>query len=183
MSVFGDKSVLAIESEISRILSGKKYAHLRLWAAGKSIGDYEEEVVLLSCISHLTEFLKFTGNRYESDLNNKSKEEVFQLIFESVVVTLPSGLKNLSEIISFYNSKEKIESPYENIISRFHVDSFGMSALDGFNIILVETGSGSQRFIWRANSDMKLHEVFLQDNEFESVANQFLLWAESQISC
>ncbi|RUR81868.1 Imm42 family immunity protein [Chlorogloeopsis fritschii PCC 9212] len=183
MSIFGDKSSFAIECQVSRVIDGQTFAHLRLWVGGKPIGDYEDEIVLSSCISYLLDFLKFTGDRYEPNLDEKSKEEVFQLIFDSVVYTIPTGITTLSEIVSIYNSSnDKAQLLYENIERRFHLDSFGMSSFsDKFNLILVETKSGKQRLIWRALSDMKIHEALLEPKSFEAIANQFLVWAESQI--
>jgi predicted house-cleaning noncanonical NTP pyrophosphatase (MazG superfamily) len=184
MSIFGDKSSFAIECQISRVLNGQTYAHLRLWVGGKPIGDYEDEIILSSCISYLSDFLKFTGNRYEPDLDEKSKEEVFQLIFDSVVDTIPTGITTLSEMVSIYNSSNDNAQPlYDNIERRFHLDSFGMSSFsDKFNLILVETKSGKQRLIWRTLSDMEIHEALLKPKSFEAIANQFLVWAESQIN-
>jgi len=184
MSIFGAKSIFAIECQVSRILDERVYTHFQVWIGGKPVGDYEDEIVLWSCISYLSDFLKFTGNRYEPDLDKKSKEEVFHLIFDSVVSTLPAGIKIWSEIVSIYNSSnDNTQPPYEGIERRFHLDSFGMSSfLDKFNLILVETKSGKQRLIWRAISDMKVHEQILEPRSFEAIANQFLLWAESKIS-
>ncbi|NJL77642.1 MAG: hypothetical protein HC836_35470 [Richelia sp. RM2_1_2] len=183
MSIFGDISIFAIECQVSRLLEERVYANFQIWVGGKSIGDYEDEIMLYSCMSYLSDFLKFTGNRYEPDLDEKSKEEVFQIIFDSVVYTLPVG-KNWNEIFTNYNpSNEDAQPPYEDIQRRFHLDSFGMSSFsDKFNLILVETKTGKQRLIWRAISDMKVHEQILEPGSFEAVANQFLLWAESQIS-
>ena len=184
MSIFGTKSIFAIECQVSRVLDGQVYAHLRLWVGGKPLGDYEDEIVLYSCISYLSDFLKFTGNRYEPDLDEKSKEEVFNIIFDSVVYTVPDGITTWSEIVSIYNpSNDDTQPPYEDIENRFHLDSFGMSSFsDKFNVILVETKSGKQRLIWRAISDMKVHEQILGSRIFESVANQFISWAEAQIN-
>jgi len=105
------------------------------------------------------------------------------LIFDSVVRTLPAG-KTWNEIIATCNSSsDNTQPPYEDILRRFHLDSFGMSSFsDKFNLILVETKSGNQRLIWRAISDMELHEQILEPGSFEAIANQFSLWAESQIS-
>lgn len=182
MSIFGDKYSFAIESQVSRVLDERVYIHFQVWVGGKPIGDYEDEIMLYSCISYLSDFLKFTGNRYEPDLDKKSKKEVFQIIFDSVVYTLPAG-KTWNEIFANYNpSNEDTQPPYEDIQRRFHLDSFGMSSFsDKFNLILVETKSGKQRLIWRAISDMELHEQILEPRSFEAIANQFLLWAESQI--
>lgn len=183
MSIFGNKYNFAIECQVSRVLDGQPYAYLRLWAVGKSIGDYEDEIVLSICMRYLLDFLQFTGNRYEPDLDKKSKEEVFQLIFDSVVYTIPTGITTLSELIASYTPPNNNAQPlYENIERRFHLDSFGMSSfLDKFNLILVETQSGKQRLIWRVISEMKVYEALLEPKTFEATANQFLLWAESHI--
>lgn len=61
-------------------------------------------------------------------------------------------------------------------------ESEGFTFSDKFNLILVETKTGKQRLIWRAISDMELHEQILEPGSLEAIANQFLLWAESTIS-
>ncbi|MCC5670195.1 hypothetical protein LC653_42000 [Nostoc sp. CHAB 5784] len=90
----------------------------------------------------------------------------------------------MSEMLAIYGSlSDNTQPTYENIERRFHLDSFGMSSFsDKFNVILVETKSGKQRLIWRVLSEMKVYEVFLEPKSFEAVANQFLIWAESQIN-
>lgn len=183
MSIFGDKYSFAIECQVSRVLDGQTFAHFQLWAGGESIGDYEDEIVLSTCIRYLLDFLQFTGNRYEPDLDEKSKQEVFKSIFDSVVYTIPVGITTFNEIGAIYTLSDKAQLLYENVERRFHLDSLGMSSFsDKFNVIIVETKSGKQRLIWRGLSDMKVHEVFLEQKSFEAIANQFLLWAESQIS-
>lgn len=181
MSIFGDKYSFAIECQVSRVLDEQTFAHFQLWAGGQSISDYEDEIILSVCRNYLLDFLQFAGNRYEPELDEKSKEEVFNLIFNSVVYTIPTGITTLNEMMAIYNTpSDNAQTLYENVERRFHLDSFGMSSFsDKFNVILVETESGKQRLIWRVLSDIKIHEVFLEPNSFEAIAHQFLLWAES----
>lgn len=180
MSILGDQSTFAIQCEVSDLMYDPPQAHLRVWIGDKPVGDYEDVIILSASVSYLLDFLKFTGDRYEPDLDEKSKKEVFQLIFDSVIYTVPAG-KTLSEIVANHNpSDHDIQPPYENIEKRFHLESFGMSSfLDKYNLILVETRNKKQRLIWRALSDMELHEILLEPMTFETVANQFLAWSEA----
>ncbi len=180
MSIFGNKSNFAIECQVSRILDNKLYLNFQLWIDEESIGDYEDEIPLSGCIGYLIDFLKFSDDRYEPDLEDKSKDEVFDKIFNSVIYTFPKGA-TLEQMINFGFHLDNSNLPqYENIELRFHLDPLGMSSFaDKFNIILVETKDKRQRIIWRNLSDLKLHETILKPKTFETIAIQFLEWLKT----
>jgi hypothetical protein len=175
MSIFGDKSLFAIEYEESCIISSSIYINFQFWIGGERIGDYEDEISLSSCLSYLSDFLKFSAQRYEFDLDQMDKEEIFKTIYDSIVLTIPDHV-SIDEILSGeYIIEIPITPRFENIQERFHLDSIGMSAFqDKFSIILVETELKFGRIIWRKIADMKIREVILPPNYFESVANQFI---------
>jgi hypothetical protein len=147
-----------------------------MWAKENSIGDYEDEIFLTSCVAYLEDFLSFSGQRYEPDLDQKSKEEIFELVYDSVIFTLPARF-TIGELLNHnFSSDRGSITPYENVQERFHLDSIGMSSFqDKFNIILVENILGEEKLIWRTISDMQIREVTLPAKCFEDVANQFLL--------
>jgi hypothetical protein len=180
MTLFGNKTIFAIECELSRAFTNPIYIHFRFWAGGENIGNYEDEIFLSTCISYLKEFMEFAGQRFEPELEGQSKEDIFRLIFDSVVFTVPPGM-NISEFICGGASFEENPMPrYKNIEKRFHLDAVGVSSFDKFNIILVETLSGEERLIWRTLSDMELHEIVIPLKGFETVAKQFTSWVDEQ---
>ena len=181
MVCFGDKSNFAIECQVSRNLDNQPYINFRLWIDEKPIGDYEDEIPLFGCTSYLINFLKFSETRYEADLENKSKEEVFDQIFNSVIFTFPEGL-TMDDLIRKNSELYKLTpAPYEKMEERFHLDPLGLSSFaDKFNVILVEKKDRRQRLIWRNLFNLELHEKVLEPQSFESVAAQFLEWSKTK---
>jgi Immunity protein 42 len=183
MSIFGDKSLFAIEYEHSCGHNSHTYIHFRFWAGGQEIGDYEDIIYLSDCLCYLSDFLKLSNQRYEPELEQKSREDIFRIIYDSCMVTLPDQIR-LEDILSNnLVTQESNPQKFNNIQERFHLDSIGMSSFqDRFNIILIEDRSGNQRLIWRTLSDMKIYEVNLPFKTFETVANQFLIDANAYLN-
>jgi hypothetical protein len=179
--IFGDKSELAIECDIIKIHSEQwVFAYFRFWANNNPIGDYEDSMDLLSGSRWLKTFLNCPDGRYESTLDDKGAEEVFSLIFDSVMLTVPKGssLKELLEEVT--PLPDSSTPPYPSIIRRFHLDQVGMSSfMDKWNVILVDTANKSQRLIWRNLDDMKIFEANLPAGKFEEISNMFLRWVDS----
>lgn len=175
--IFGDKNEFAIECEICEIHSEKwVFANFRLWANNQPIGDYEDSMDLLGGSHWLKTFLNCSDGRFESTLDDKTAEEVFSLLFDSVMLTYPKG-GILNEQPFPIISPPKL---YSNIRNRFHLDSIGMSSfMDKWNVILVETSNKSQRFIWRNLDDLKIFEANFPPGKFEEISNMFLRWVDS----
>lgn len=175
MSIFGDKSIFAIDCEESRVISGSTYINFQFWSGGIRIGDYEDEISLSSCLGYFSDFLSFSGQRYEPDLDKMDKEDVFKAIYDSIVFTIPDHV-SMGEVLSGeYVMEIPVTPKFENIQERFHLDSIGMSSFqDKFSIILIETESRFERLIWRKITDMKIQEVILPPNYFETISKQFI---------
>ncbi len=171
MSIFGNKSFFAIEYEKTRVIDKYIYINFRFWAGGQEIGDYEDEIYLHTCLSYLSDFLKLSDQRYEPELEQKNKDDVFQIIYDVMFVEPPEDVDS-----NFFYRK------VADLGTRFHLDSIGSSSFDDkFNIILIDTSSGYERLIWRTLSDMEIHEITLPPKTFETVANQFLLDAKKYL--
>jgi hypothetical protein len=175
MSIFGDKSLFAIECEKSCVINNFTYINFQFWIGDEKVGDYEDEISLSSCLSYFLDFLKFSGQRHELELDQMLKEDVFRVIYESIILTIPENV-NIEEILSGeYVIENPVTPKFENIQERFHLDSIGMSSFqDKFSIILVETELGFERIIWRKIASMKIREIILPPHYFETVANQFI---------
>jgi hypothetical protein len=179
--IFGDKNEFAIECEIREIHSEKwVFAYFRLWANNTPIGDYDDSMDLLSGARWLKTFLNCPDGRSESSLDDKDAEEVFSLIFDSVMLTVPKG-SSLKELLEDVTPPPDSPTPlYPNIINRFHLDQVGMSSfMDKWNVILVDTANKSQRLIWRNLDDMKILEANLPAGKFEEISKMFLRWVDS----
>lgn len=176
--IFGDKKTFAIECENVSPPDMESYIHFRVWARGHFIGDYEETVLLKASLSWLLEFMKYSQSRREPSLDTKSKEEVFQLIFDSVVLTVPQGLILSDVVKDSAICPDPTPPSYANVRERFHLDQIGMSSFsDKWNIILIENEDRSQRLMWRNLKDMQVHEALLPPSCFENAVSGFIQWA------
>lgn len=183
MSIFGDKSLFAIEYENSHEHNSPIYIHFRFWAGGQEIGDYEDIIYLSDCLCYLSDFLKLSRQRYEPELEQKSKEDIFKIIYDAFIITLPDQIR-LEDILSNNLVVQECDpQKFDNIQERFYLDSIGMSSFqDKFNVILIEDSLGNERLIWRTLSNMKIYEIHLPSKTFETVANDFLLHANAYLN-
>ena len=177
--IFGDSSIFAIECEITERIEDWTYAHFRLWADGDSIGDYDDEMDLQGGVYHLEKFLKYSDSRSEPGTDDKTKEEVFQIVFDSVMLTFPKEASSFDVPIP-----DESLVQYPNMIPRFHLDQSGMSSFsDKWNVILIERRDEAARLIWRELTDdlkdMEIREAILSPGYFEDVTIKFIEWAKA----
>lgn len=181
--LFGSTSTFGIECEItSRQDERWIYGHLRMWANENPIGDYEDSIDLRGCLNWLVDFVRYENVRCEPSLDIKSKEEVFRLLFDSFMLTVPEGVGILEFVHK--ESKELMAArlAYPQARERFHLDGVGMSSFsDKWNVILVEKSDRVQRLIWRNLKDMQIHEALLTPGKFEHVTAHFITWASAII--
>ena len=177
--LFGDPAQFAIECEIAQQSDGDMLVHFRFWFNNLALGDFSDYASLRACVIGLNEFLNYAGNRYEPDLEGKTPEEIFALVYDKIIFTPPPGT-SLVEVIG--NDKVtdvgRYESPpYTDQRNRFHLDYVGASAFaDSVSAILIETADGHGRAIWRDLKSHVLHTIVLRPGEFERVADEFLRW-------
>jgi hypothetical protein len=177
--IFGDKSKFAIECEPVLFDGRSHQVRFRFWAANTPIGDWEDTIQLHASVNWLKDFLRYSGDRYEPSLEDKSKDEVFRLIYESVVLTVPKGM-TLREFVDLPDTEPDENPPiYRSARERFHLDQVGMSSVDNWSSILLERGDGTARLIWRNVDDLELHEVLLPPRYFDMVADQYLDWSRA----
>lgn len=179
--IFGNVESFAIECQLVEPSGRDIYAHFRLWINGQSIGDYEESVFLKASLNWLIQFMQYSNDRCEPSLEWKDKVEVFRLIFDSVMLTVPQGL-TVSDIINDTSYSDTASPDYPNARERFHLDQVGMSSFsDKWNVILVENNDSSHRLIWRNLQDMQMQEAVIPPDCFEKAATQFIEWASSLV--
>lgn len=164
--VVGNKSRFAIACEIEYLIDNHVLGRFQFWVEEKPIGDWDDLAYLLGCANGLYEFVKLPKNRFELELENKSKEEVFFLLFDSF---MPAA------------TEEDVEPPFEGTERRFHISYLGMSSfIDRFDVLLIETEC-EQRILWRDAKDQVMHEAILPANEIQAVAIEFCRWFASQV--
>lgn len=163
--IIGDQHRFAIESEIEELTeNGWLLGHFRFWVLGEPVGNWDDYTDLKGCAYWLRNFIDVLEDRNESDLVGKSKEEVFRLLYDSV---MGSG------------EQSNVEPPFEHILSRFHISHLGMSSFDRFDILLIETDT-QQHLLWRSADDLEIKEAWLSAGEMQRIAERFYQWFKAQ---
>jgi hypothetical protein len=158
--IIGNSKLFAIECEIKNIDSYEMIlGHFRFWIDSLPVGDWEDLAYLTGIVSWICAFALSDTNRYEALLEGKSKELVYQLLYESVMVR--------PEI------EDTLPQLFDDIYSRFHISYIGMSSFDNLSMLLIESPS-YQRVIWRV-LEGEVQEMFLPPNEMQRVAKEFCL--------
>lgn len=177
--LFGDISTFAIECEVTdRVDERWSFGHFRMWSAGQSIGDYGDSADLRGCLNWLVDSVSGAGARREPSLDDRSKDEIFRLVYDPFMVTFPEGVQ-----FRDYEQPEETDemvtarSAYPDARNRFHIDHVGMSSFSNWSVILIERGDGAQRLLWRRIRDSEIGECVLGPNCFEAVASEFIEWA------
>jgi Immunity protein 42 len=180
--LFGDPSVFAIECEIIDKIDKWVFADFRFWAVSEPIGDYDDSMDLLGGVYYLKESIKCAEYRHAHVFNDLSKEEIFRIVFDSIMITVPKG-----ESIRSLPLEPDLPYDYDSSLAQSkmrsgcHLDAVGMSSFcDKWNIILVENSNLWQRLIWRNLDTMELKEALFPPNRFEQVAQSFLDWIDLQ---
>jgi hypothetical protein len=170
--------VFAIESDLVEVIDDWVFARFRIWVANQSMGDYDNPVVLTSCVRYLKNFLTYSGSRTETLFDSASATEIFRQVYDSIIFTTPPGVRLEDALLHTSEDREGAYPLFDDMRERFHLDAIGESSFsESVNAVLVEKTDGPQRLIWRYLSDMSIHEAVLPPRTFETVAAQFLAWA------
>ena len=131
----------------------------------RTLGDYEQLVVLGAPASILGDKLAFQGQRKDDLIDGKSKEETLALIHGALYGPDPEGEeKTYAECVRLWESFRK-----------FDICTNSSEALDGIFAILVDSNDGS-RFIWQDYETRDVQEVSLAAGEYEDALRAFLSW-------
>lgn len=165
--LIGDKQNFAIEMEILDIVDGWIFGTFIFWLANVIVGNPEDKTVdLKGCINWLRDFVENPKNRFEPDLYDMDRNQVFLRL----VTSITPGKQD----VCFS------EEYYEDIYSRFHIEHLGMSSFDGVSIILIENDAKQQRCIWQ-QGDKEVNEVFLAERRIEELAIKVIDFFETEI--
>jgi hypothetical protein len=166
--LFGDKGLFAIECELTEQINGWVFGHILFWLCGNAVGNWEDSTDLKGCFNWLKKFVNEVCSRFERALMELNKEAVFKLLYDSVMFTEDSDIK---------------ETPkFDDIFSRFHISHLGMSSFEQFDILLIEQPDGEQRCIWRYAGNNDVHECYLPKGEMQRVAKICYTWLETKVN-
>ncbi|WP_321532122.1 Imm42 family immunity protein [uncultured Desulfuromonas sp.] len=166
--LFGDKSLFAIECEVTEQLDEWDFGHIIFWFCNNAVGNWEDSTDLRGCLNWLNKFSSQVCNRFEDALEGLNKESVFKLLYDSVIFTGTSEIK---------------EKPkFEDIFSRFHISHLGMSSFEQFDILLIEQQNGQQRCLWRHADSNEINECYLPKKEMQRVAMHCCIWLKENVN-
>lgn len=173
--LLGEKSQFAIAAEVVRRVDTWLYGHLCFWVEGAEIGDYEEEVLLKTCASHLREFLDLEDRAWP-DAEGMTKEALFSTVYDSIIVDLHDSKRPRMKEDA---NKAAIIERYK--LRRFHLDHVGDGAfVDKYGVVMIRRADGANRLLWRDLATKTLRESIIPPGVFEHAAASFLSWVRSQ---
>ena len=155
----GNVERFAIEASAEELRDGWALGRLRFWVGAQPVGDWEDWVDLKGCVSWLRDFATTPRDRFDPRLEGLAPEGVFSLVYEPVF-----GAKGIANPANQPN-------PYA--YERFNIGHLGMSSFERFDILLVKTAQGRERYLWRKVGDLHITEVVLDAGEMEDVALRF----------
>lgn len=162
--MFGSHSMFAIECDITHIVSDRWiYGHFCFWIDDLAIGDWDDEADIYGIYSWMKYFIVQEKNRFEPTLETSSSEELWHILYNSVMIDNEEG--------------EDILPIFENIRGRFHIAHLGMSAFNNIGMILFESPI-EQRILWR-HIQGPLYERRLPPYELQHIGKIFCEWFES----
>lgn len=168
MITIGDSSKFSINWDITDIVDNWVFGHF-YWKFGQNIvGNCVDcSVDLKGCFSWVKNFIDNPKNRYEPNLYELDKNEIYLRLASSILVNDENyGL---------------IDEVYENTFSRFHISHIGMSSFDIVTILLITNEKGDERCIWKASKG-EIMEAFLRPYEIEGVFLEFINSFQNTIS-
>jgi Immunity protein 42 len=163
--LFGAKNIFAIECELTESSGGFQFCNLQFWVDGTSYGDSTQQTTLGACLHNASIFLKYSDERYEPDLADEPAEVVFDALYES----LRSDGHALHD--------HALERGFSR---RFHFEEIGGESFrEDFAAIVIESGNGSERFMWRKRKPGGLlQEAVFPPRYIDNVVKDFVAWGE-----
>lgn len=175
---FGKPEVFAIETTLLEDTGSCHLGLFRFWIENTPIGSFHDTISLDYAKRGLEEFLARSEQRFEAPFDALSKEEVFELVFDSIIVTIPKN-KTVTEVMAHREKRFRDFSYLEKMEfrDRFHLDDIGQeSFMDKVNIVLIRRADFSERLIWRDLQSMVITEKILSPDVFDETATKFINW-------
>ena len=161
--IIGDPAQFAIECVIQEWVDDIwVFGHFRFWLGGHTVGDWEDSASLRGCVSWIRDFIDTDVQRFDPMLTGKSREEVFHMLYDSVMDPTLSD-----QSVSIEDSSD--------IYRRYHISHLGMSSFNRVGLLLIETPE-CQRVIWHETGDPTIYEVKLPVGEMQRIGEAFCQW-------
>jgi hypothetical protein len=153
--LIGNKNEFAVDINVENIFDGWVFGTYLLWGRGLPIGnDYDNSVDLKGCWNWMRDFVAHPRDRYEPDLYDMDKRQVY--------------LRLATSVQPFENPLGFVKEIYEETILRFHISHIGMSSFDRFTLLLVTNEHGMERLVWR-EGDGDIQDAHLSAGQVKSV--------------
>jgi hypothetical protein len=163
--IFGTRR-FAIECQI-RSASGKfRIGDVWLWADGMRIGDEVSGVDLPLVLAALSGPLLIGDRRHDVFFDSLSKEQVAEFFFK-LVFTDEKVEESVAEVAATFRRYLLISAP----------------DLEGFDtafVLVLGTGDGGDRLIWKYKGMQNVHEQTLAVHEYDTVVLSCLDWVQEQ---
>lgn len=181
MNILGDKNTFAIQWQSSVLEERWFPMHLCFWTNGEQIGNYEDTLQVYYYITRLEDFLLYEDIRYHPFLYIRSKEDIFNHVYQRANCFTINNDKEESEIECWDPEpfdQYFLEEEYQSWLKRVFTigDMFFPSVRDYDLMFINEPHNRIQKVIWLDKSKPRftLHEHVLPIGYFENIAREFL---------
>jgi len=181
MNILGDKEQFAIQWNCESLNDKWFPTQICFWIGGKQIGNFEDTLQMYYYITRLEDFLLYEKIRFHPFLFNRSKEDIFNHIYQRAYEFIINDMKDKDEIFDLdlepYD-QYFLEEEYQQWLKRVFTigDMFFPAFQDYAFMIINEPTNNLQRLIWLDLSQPKftINEFTLPIGYFEGVAWEFL---------
>jgi len=154
MSLFGDKSLLAVEFELDKDHCGAwLFGRFCYWVAGQQVGNYPEGTSLRDVLFELEPIIRDAGKRQHEEFSLLPPSQVFRRLYAALYGPTESP-----------DDQRALEETWARFRINPEVDIF-----DGWLVFLVDGVSG-ERIMWGAPAlDAAVHETTLPRGLFDGL--------------
>ena len=133
-----------------------------LWVCGNPLGDPDDVAMLRGIAAWWRSFIEDKRPRWDERLTDLPAQAAFRMLHDSAFGDDPAH-------------------PVPDAF-RFFVGHLGMSALDGYDVLLMDDPEGKQRLLWRRHGDSQVREAILEADAMQRVGREFLAaWAAAAL--
>ncbi|MCB9652915.1 MAG: hypothetical protein H6729_02135 [Deltaproteobacteria bacterium] len=168
--IYGRTEEFALETVACRKDSDGIYGRLRLWLAGRAIGDFTDDGVWLSVSARWGRtFLSRNTDRGRYDLDQAGPKELYHRVYGRFLADRYPEFENTD----FGDTEPHDDSP-------FLLDDVGESSWrDRDSVIVIRRADGKDRVIVRKFITNETSETIVGEGVVDSVISEYCEWVES----